>query len=327
MKIFGSGDDVGIENLNSLHACDAVVDSGATGTTGSVYTTVANAMSAGKKAIVVMPGSYSGFTVTQAGTTIIGVVRPQITGTTIAAGAAEFNSQIQVNAPYVTLKQLGSDNSSHAFDFDASADYCILDSCCAASPNNSGVQFGGGYSGITISNCTFVDCGNGILIAVSSAGDNLHGIRVINNNILGSAGNGIAVMNLSGVDTSNYRSPLIMGNLIDSNAIGWGSGITIETDTGAQIIGNTITNQGTASVDSHGIDIGVIGATPYNRVIVAHNVISANYGYGISHSSATQSYQERISIVGNVVVNNGSGELQNCNYCKGHYTLTTNVIG
>ncbi len=324
MIIFGSSTEVSAANLNSLHAADAVVDASASSTTGSVYRTITDAISAGKKAIVVMPGSYSGLTISTAGITITGVNRPRISGTTIVSGSAEFNSTITIAASDVHLRWLASDNpSGNSFVVNGGTNHSSIYQCGIASPSQTGIHVKGALEDVTIAENHLADCSNGILVECFSTSMDMKGIRILNNWVYDSDGNGIAVMNYTTSDTSDRRNTLLFGNYLNGNAQSWGHGIRVEADAGATIMANTILGSGaTSNTDGHGIYITAPGTTPYTRTTVIGNTIMGNYAYGIALSETSS----RVPLVGNIVLDNGAGELSNCSSCPGVATLSsTNV--
>lgn len=325
MGMIVNGDQVNNATLNSLMGFDAVVSSSVATTTGRIYPTVADAMAAGRRAILVQPGNYaSGFTVTASGTRIVGLQRVTGISGSAVSGGAKFGGKITIAANYVRLEHLAvSEPGDDCFLVDSGSDVLGTIAHCVgvgASGDYCGVRINGAYATQVIG-CNFYANANGIKVTPDAIGSTWTGIILRDNWIWQNRMSGILLEEFGG-DTTTNRQVLIEGNTIRDCCTSGGAGIYVENAHNARIIGNEIYSNGDGDTDANGIYV-VKSNSNYRQSIIG-NIIQENTGYGIALSAST--YGAYCSIVGNNVRANGIGGLSNVANCPGYAAANTNTV-
>ncbi len=309
--------------LNSLGPFDAIVMAGVTAS-GRIYPTVADAITAGHKAIGVQDGAYAaGFTLSGNGYRIVGIDRP-VGGTTVTSGP-RFGGEIIIESSYCTIENLGvTASAGNGIQVTAAASHVLIRDCHVGSPAAQGIWIRGGLN-VVVDHCILVGGtvgDNGILVTPSSASGTWDTVIVRDCWFWDWLGSGIQVNN-AGSDTTVARYTHLLGNTIRNVGKSWGSGIVVQSHQIARVIGNSIFTCGAAGVnDASGIRIETPSTSPRAFSVVTGNQSYGNRGYGISLGAAN----DDVVVAGNIVLANGIGQYQNCSSCPGYASGNTNLL-
>lgn len=323
MGAYVNGDAVNNALLNSLGPFDAIVMAGVT-QSGRVYPTVADALTAGHKAIGVQDGAYAaGFTVSTSGCRIVGIDRPN--GGLTLNGGPRFAGEIVIDASYTTIENIGvGATGTNGIRATSNASHVAIVRCHVGSPTGHGIWIAGGTN-VLVDNCVLVggaaaDCG--VYVRPASASQTWDGIVVRGCWIYDWLGAGVALVN-AGSDTTVIRDTLITGNSIRNAGKGWTAGVYVESNFLARVTDNSVYACGAVGVnDASGIRINTPSTSPRAFSLASGNRSYQNRGYGISVGAVC----DDVVVVGNTVLGNGVGQYQNCGSCPGYASGNTNLI-
>lgn len=324
MGLLATTEGVDYSTLNSLMAFDAVVAPGIT-QSGRYYPTVADAMSAGRKAIAVQPGNYaSGFTVSSPGTRVIGLSRWTGIGGGAVSGGAKFGGKIQINTNYVRLENIAVSEPGNAHGIEILAQKVnneIVGCAVAGVPAGySAIKILGGY-GNKVLGCTLAYNEYGIVVNAMDAADTWKGVDLCGNYIFNCTRSGIYVLDFGGSDTTNDRSTLISENTIEACATTSGAGIYVQSTQASRIIGNHLRNMGDVDTTGSGIYLVAPDTSPICAAMIIGNETINCKGYGIGLSVASAN----VSLLANTAHGSGVANFANVGSCPGWVTANTNL--
>jgi hypothetical protein len=316
VKIWTPGDcQVGIENLNSTYAFDAVVDAAAGAASGSIYPTIGAALTAGGKSVLVRCGTYvENVNIGSANVRLIGERPPTSTASVRITGRLTVNGTTGVEVSNLLVA------GGEGVQITGCADIWMhnVRSLMPTSGQCFVVTNVEGSTRIVLERCLAYGDGstaNGFLSSSPAAGLGSGPTSFVRCVAYNTGGSGFFI---EGDDTGLYsgvRRYVLDGCAAYSCARVWGDGFAIGRRPYVAMSNCEGLYSGYGTALGSGLRVYVNDATNSRTVRVLGGRFQGNLGSGVILSAASS----RVQLVGNHSHNNAvSLDWTNCGSCPGY---------